>query len=433
MSNQNFEYKLGIGENKFQFWLLAFLTFLLGVTIATERVALPPLAKASFGITSLVYTVSFISAFGIIKSLGNLFAGKLSDRLGRKKILLAGWVAGIAFPLLVIFANNWIWIIIANLFLGFNQALSWTMTVTSKIDLVGPKKRGIAVGINEASGYVGVSVGGYITGLLATNYGLRPSPYIFALVIVIIGLILSLLLVKETLPWAKNEAKQHKLHNNEEQNNSPSLAKIFAYVTWKEPALFAASQAGFINKWADSLVIGFFPLFFLTHHQNLATVGLIDGIYAAIWGVGQIPSGMLTDKVGRKWPIAMGQLIIAISIVIIVTVDSLGMWIAAAATMGLGTALVYPNLISVVGDVSHPNWRGSSLGVYRLWRDAGYAIGPIILGIIATFIGLSSAFWTVAGISALSGIIIISVMPETEIHHKKTNFLWQKQPDLFKN
>lgn len=433
MPNQNPEPKLGIGENKFQFWLLAFLTFLIGVTIATERVALPPLAKASFGITSLLYTVSFISAFGLVKSLGNLFAGKLSDRLGRKKLLIAGWVSGIAFPLLIIFATNWIWIIVANLFLGLNQALSWTMTVTSKIDLVGPKKRGIAVGINEASGYVGVAIGGYITGLIATDYGLRPAPYIFALVIILIGLLLSLWLVKETLPWAQAEVKQHISKDSTAQSHVPTLAKIFAYVTWKDPALFAASQAGFINKWADSLVIGFFPLFFLTHHQNLATVGLIDGIYAGVWGIGQIPSGALTDHIGRKWPIAIGQFVIAGSVAIIVTSQSLSLWLVAATTMGLGTALVYPNLISVVGDVSHPSWRGSSLGVYRLWRDAGYAVGPIVLGLIATFIGLSSAFWAVVITSAASGLIIALIMPETEAHHKKVDFLWQKRPDLLKN
>lgn len=455
-------YRLGLRENLFQFSMLALLTFLVGASMGIERTTLPPLAKSSFGITSILYTVSFISAFGLVKSVMNLLAGRWSDSIGRKPLLISGWVVGLVYPLLIIFATHWWEVVIANLALGVNQALAWTMTVTGKIDLVGPHNRGFAVGINEASGYLGVSVGGLVGGLLATSYGLRPAPYILALAVIIVGGLLSVWPIKETLPWAhwesvQNDKAERSIDNKAERNidnikvsegvgyllrkseadqddaiGKPRLGQVLALVSWRDRASAAASQAGFINKFSDSLVIGFFPIFMRSKGASFTTIGVVVAIYAALWGILQISAGWLSDRIGRKIPVVIGQLLVGGGILVVVYGSSPIIWSIGASIMGIGTALVYPTLIAVIGDVSHPKWRGNSLGVYRLWRDGGYFIGPLAIAIVAEAFGLMVGFWFTALLSIASGIVVAALMYETEVKKRKVSQQWLIHPNWYR-
>lgn len=390
------------------------------------RVTLPPLAKDAFGVGSFLYTVVFIAAFGLMKAVMNLTAGRRDDRVGRKKVLLAGWLVGLPFPLLIIFAPSWPWIVAANLLLGLNQALTWTMTVTAKIDLVGPRRRGLAVGINEFSGYVGVAGGGYAGGLLATAFGLRPAPYLLALAVLSLGLLVTTWPVRETLPWARAEARH--AGTVEQRSSGPTLKQVFRYVSWRDRTLFAVVQAGCVEKFADTLVWGFFPLYFLSLHRSVAEVGLLAGVYAAVWGVLQIPSGVLADRIGRKLPIVTGMLVVAAGIALLLLVHGMGPWLLAAALMGGGMALHYPNLISAVSDIAHPSRRGTALGVYRLWRDAGYAVGPVVIGLVADASGLPAGFWATAALLALSGLVVAITMEETAPHLRTAHPAWQQHP-----
>lgn len=422
--------QLGLRANWFQFSVLAVLTLLIGMTVGVERVALPPLAQQGFHVTSYLYTVAFIAAFGLVKATMNLTAGRWADRVGRKKVLLAGWLVGLPFPVLVIFAPSWPWIVAANFLVGLNQALAWTMTVTAKIDLVGPRNRGLAVGINEFSGYSGVAFGGYAGGLLATSYGLRPAPYLLALAVLLLGLFLSVWPMRETLPWAQTEAGRHDGPDTPTVRQPvPTLSQIFRYVSWQDRTLFAVAQAGFVEKFADTLVWGFFPLYFVSLRRSPAEVGLLSGVYALTWGVLQIPSGALADRVGRKLPITAGLLLVASGITLLLLVHGLGLWLLAVAVMGAGMALHYPNLISAVGDVAHPAWRGSALGVYRLWRDSGYAAGAIAIGLVADAAGLRAAFWFTAALLVVSAAVVAFIMEETEPRLRLVAHAWQRHPE----
>lgn len=422
--------QLGLRENWLQFTLLALLTSLVGITIGVERVALPPLAGSVFGIHSLLYTVSFVTAFGAVKAVMNLVSGWLSDRAGRRGLLLVGWLFAIPYALLIIVANSWVEVVVANLFLGVNQALTWTMTVTSKIDLVGPGNRGLAVGVNEASGYVGVGLGGFVAGLLAASHGLRPAPYLFALAVVAVGLLLSLWPVRETLPWARAEATAADGGAAAARATPvPSLRRMLAYVSWHDRTLLAVSQAGLVNKVADSLVIGFAPLYLLGRGASLIAVGAIVGVYAWVWGLGQVGSGVIADRWGRKPPIVAGTFGVAGGILLVLLGDGLPWWFAGAAVAGAGTALLYPNLITAVSDVSHPAWRGSSLGVYRLWRDAGYAVGPLLLGGAAALGGVGGAFWAAAVLQSVSGMVLLVLMRETQAGRRHHRPAWQGRPE----
>ncbi|MHB1523194.1 MAG: MFS transporter [Candidatus Dormibacteria bacterium] len=428
---------LGLRQNWFQFSVLALLTLLVGATIGVERVALPPLAEHAFGITSVLYTVSFISAFGLVKATMNLVAGHLSDRLGRRLLLLAGWAFAVPYALLIIFAQNWVWVLVANLFLGVNQALTWTMSVTAMIDLVGPVNRGIAVGINEATGYVGVGAGGFAAGLLVTSFGLRPAPYLLALAIVALGAALTVWPTRESIHFARAERESARRAGPasspegraSETPVSPALRRLAAYMSWRDRTMAAVCWGGFLNKFADSLVIGFFPLYFLQHRLTLLQVGLLVGVYAWVWGVGQVATGALADKIGRRLPIATGIFAIGAGVLLTQVTSGLAAWLLDAALMGVGMALVYPNLISSVGDVAAPTWRGGALGVYRLWRDGGYAIGPVVLGVVAALFGLSAAFWTIAVVMGLSGLAIVALMRETDPRLRTAPPAWEGHPE----
>jgi len=420
-------HRLGLRENWWQFSLFTVITLLIGMTIGVERVALPPLAKHAFGVTSVLYTVSFIAAFGLVKSVMNLVAGRLSDRRGRKGILLVGWAFAIPYALIIIFATTWWQVIVANLFLGVNQALTWTMSVTAKIDLVGPVNRGLAVGIDESAGYVGVGVGGFLAGLLVTDYGLRPTPYLLVLGVVVIGVLVTLGPAKETLPFAHSEAKGSVPEAPAQP--APKLTRLGAYMSWHDRSMLAVCQAGFINKFADSLVAAFFPLFLLHRGVSLAQVGLLVGIYAWVWGFGQVASGALADRIGRKLPITLGTFLISGGLAIVVGASSHGLWYLGVIVMGAGMALVYPNLITTVGDTADPKWRGGALGVYRLWRDGGYAVGPLVLGVVAVFAGVSAALWTGAVLVGLSGLVLLVSFKETDPKRCKSEPAWRVHPE----
>jgi MFS family permease len=422
------ELRFGLRENWWQFSLFTVITLLVGMTIGVERVALPPLAKHTFGVVSILYTVSFVAAFGAVKAVMNLVAGRLSDRLGRKQILLIGWGFALPYALLIIFAQAWWWVVAANLFLGVNQGLTWSMSVTAKIDLVGPAGRGLAVGLDESAGYVGTGLGGLAAGLLVSSYGLRPAPYLLALGVVAAGALITFGPARETLPWARAEAaRHHGAHTN--ATATPGVKQLARYMSWHDRSMLAVCQAGMVNKFADSLVIGFFPLYFLHHGLSVANVGVLVGVYAWVWGLGQVPTGWLADRIGRKWPITTGTFLIGAGIAIIASTSAPAVWYLGATVMGLGMALAYPNLITAVGDSAHPAWRGGALGVYRLWRDSGYALGPLVLGGIAALAGISAALWAGAALLGASTLVLLALLRETEPHRRTTPPPWQNHPE----
>ncbi len=411
------EPRLGIRPNQFQFVVFTFVTFLVGATIGIERVAVPPLARQAFGVTSILYTVSFLSAFGLVKSVMNLVSGRLSDGRGRKPLLVVGWAFGVPYALLIVFANAWWEIVVANLFLGVNQALTWTMSVTAKIDLVGPRRRGLAVGIDESAGYLGVGAGGYAAGLVVSAYGLRPAPYLVALGVILVGSMLSAVVASETLPWARSESKNHTPGGTDGSApgsvSSPSVVSLLKFMSWQDRSMFSICQAGMVNKFADTLVASFFPVYLLHRGMSLPQVGRLVGVYAGVWGLGQVLSGALADRIGRKAPITSGTFLIAAGLAGFAATNLRPAYLSGAASMGLGMALAYPNLLTAVGDTADPSWRGGALGVYRLWRDGGYAVGPIVLGAVAAAGGITAALWTGAGLLLVSGLLLATLFRET--------------------
>ena len=421
------EHRLGLRENWWQFALFTMITLLVGTTIGVERVTLPPLAEHTFGVVSILYTVSFVAAFGAVKAVMNLVAGRLSDVHGRKLLLLIGWGFALPYAVLIIFAQAWWWVVLANLFLGVNQGLTWSMSVTAKIDLVGPSGRGLAVGLDESAGYIGTGLGGLAGGLLVSAYGLRPAPYLLALGVVAVGAAITFVAARETLPWAKLEAARHPSATHPPE--VPGLGQLVRYMSWRDQGMLAVCQAGMVNKFADSLVIGFFPLFFLHRGLSVMNVGLLVGIYAWVWGLGQVPTGWIADRLGRKWPITAGTFLIGTGVVVIVSSAGLAMWFVGATVMGAGMALAYPNLITAVGDSAHPAWRGGALGVYRLWRDSGYALGPLVLGVTATLAGMNAAFWLDAALLGTSTIVLALLLPETEPRRRRVAPPWEGHPE----
>ncbi|UOF90886.1 MFS transporter [Fodinisporobacter ferrooxydans] len=405
---------LGLRPNLAQFILLAVNNVFVGTMVGLERTVLPILGKHTFHLTSVSLLLSFIVSFGIVKGFLNLIAGKLADRWGRKPVLLAGWLLGLPVPLLVIFAPDWSWIIFANILLGANQGFAWSMTVTGKIDIVGPTRRGLALGINEFSGYIGVALTSAATGYLASAYGPRPVPFLFGEGIAVIGLLMAWLMIRETLPYTRLEIAKGSYDLSKE---TLSLGQIFAKVSFQDRTLFACSQAGMINKFSDSAVWGLVPVIMAAEHFTVAQIGMISSVYAMTWGVFQLFTGMWSDHVGRKIPIALGQLINGIGVALVLWAHAYGMWFLSALLMGAGTALIYPVLLSAVGDKSHPAWRGSALGVYRMWRDGGYAIGGLLLGFGADFLGIHAIFAVLAAIVILSSLLVIVFMKETLGQH----------------
>ena len=408
---------LGLKENWQLFTLLVIINAFVGAMIGLERTILPLIAEADFGLISKTVVLSFLISFGLVKAVANLLAGRLGDRLGRKPILILGWLIGLPVPLIIMFAPSWGWIVFANVLLGMNQGFCWSTTVIMKIDLVGPKQRGLAMGLNEFAGYLAVALSALATGYLAATYGFRPIPFMPGLVFVGLGLLLSLFFVRETQDYSRLEA-QLATRNFATQTNptdSPHLSfkQVFIRTSWQDRSLFAASQAGMINNLNDGMVWGLVPLFLVGFNVPLEQVAVVAATYPAVWGIGQLFTGALSDRWGRKWLIAVGMWLQAAGIGILAAGRTLPLWLSAAILLGLGTAMVYPTLLAAVSNVAHPVWRGTAIGVYRLWRDMGFALGGILAGLLADVFNVSVAIAAIGVLTFLSGVVVVMVMRET--------------------
>jgi MFS family permease len=404
-------FRLGLRANLGQFALLVAVNALVGGMVGQERTVLPLLATEVFGLVALTSALTFIVAFGLTKALTNFVAGAMSDRYGRKPVLVAGWLVGLPVPVLLIWGPDWSWIVLANVLLGANQGLTWSTTVIMKIDLVGPTRRGLALGLNEAAGYGAVAVTALLTGFLAERFGLRPAPFLLGLAYAGIGLGISATLVRETRAYARLEAAAHQ--GTEHLEGPLSTRRIFALTSLREPALSAASQAGLVNNLNDGLAWGLLPVYFAAGGLTVGEIGVLAALYPAVWGIGQLASGALSDRIGRKRLIVSGMLLQAAALALTAAALGFAAWAFAAVLLGVGTAMVYPTLLAVIGDVAHPSWRASAVGVYRLWRDAGFAFGALLAGVIADSFGMSAAIWVVAGLTATSGLIAFVRMYES--------------------
>lgn len=408
--------RLGLRANWQQFTLLVVVNAFVGAMVGLERTVVPLMAEADFGQASKALTLSFIVSFGAVKALANLFAGRLSDRIGRKRILVAGWLIGLPVPLLIIVAPSWEWIVFANALLGVNQGLCWSTTVIMKIDLVGPRQRGLAMGLNEFAGYLAVSLSALATGYLAAGYGLRPAPFVPGIAFALLGLLLSAFFVHETHGHARHEAQTDAVQPRAfatEPLTQPSFADIMLLTSWKDRALFAVSQAGLVNNLNDGMVWGLVPVLLAGAGLPVEQIAIIAAAYPGIWGIGQLMTGALSDRWGRKWLIASGMWVQAAGIGFFVVGTGFGPWLAGAILLGLGTALVYPTLLAAVSDVAHPEWRASAVGVYRLWRDGGYAVGALLSGVLADAFGLPAAIAAIGLLTLVSGVVVAGVMYET--------------------
>jgi MFS family permease len=405
---------LGLRANWRQFSLLVLVNAFVGAMVGMERTVLPLLAQEEFGLASKTAVLSFIATFGVVKALTNFFAGRLSDAYGRKRVLLAGWLVGLPVPFLVIWAPSWSWIVFANVLLGLNQGLAWSTTVIMKMDLVGPKQRGLAMGLNEFAGYLAVALAALGTGYLAQAYGLRPEPFYLGIACAAGGLALSLLFVRETGHHVALEARS--LQQASEVAGQPaalSTREIFARASWRDPALSSASQAGMVNNLNDGLAWGLFPLFFAAAGLDVARLGILSFIYPAVWSLLQVWTGALSDRWGRKRLIAGGMLLQGGALAAVALVRGFWPWAGATALLGVGTAMVYPTLLAAVGDVAHPRWRARAVGVYRLWRDSGYALGALLAGALADLFGMAWSIGAVALLTFASGLLVVVRMPET--------------------
>lgn len=400
---------LGLRANWRQFWLLVLVTAFVGATVGLERTVLPLLAEGEFGLASRSAALSFIVTFGLVKAATNLFAGRLGDRFGRKRVLVAGWIFGLPVPFMVIWAPSWSWIVAANVLLGINQGLTWSTTVIMKIDLVGPERRGFAMGLNEFAGYLAVALSALATGEIASRFGLRPEPFYLGIAFVTLGLALSLLFVRDTMGHARHEARL----DASDRTDGPTLRELLVRTSWRDPALSSTSQAGLVNNLNDGLAWGLFPIFFSAAGLSVREIGVLAFIYPATWGVVQLWTGALSDRVGRKWLIATGMLLQGVALVGMVFVRGLVAWLATGALLGVGTAMVYPTLLAAIGDVAHPSWRGSAVGIYRLWRDSGYAVGALLAGALADAFGMTTAIAAIGVLTAASGALVAVRMPET--------------------
>jgi MFS family permease len=404
--------RLGLRANLGQFTLLVVINAFVGAMVGLERTVVPLLGEREFGLASKTAIVSFIVSFGVTKACLNLAAARLAERFGRKPILIAGWLLGVPVPFLIMWAPTWTWIDAANVLLGANQAFAWSMTVIMKVDLVGPRRRGLALGLNEFAGYLSVAASAWATGYIASRYALRPEPFYYGGIVAVLGLTLSALFVRETRGHVALEVAQTRVAT---AHAAPALSfrQIFTLTTWRHPSLAAACQAGLVNNLNDGMSWGIYPLFFAQHGLGVAAIGVVKAVYPGVWGALQIVTGPLSDRIGRKRLIAGGMIVQAVGIWLTVLVPAYPEWIAGAVLQGLGTAMVYPTLLAVVGDVAQPAWRATSYGVYRLWRDLGYAVGALLAGLVADWLGMAAAIHVVAVLTLLSGVVVLARMGET--------------------
>ena len=400
---------LGLRENWQQFSLLVVINAFVGGMVGLERTVVPLIGAEEFRIASTTIVVSFIVSFGVVKAVANLVSGHFADVYGRKLMLVLGWLVGLPIPFMIGWGPSWSWIVAANALLGINQGFAWSMTVIMKVDLVGPKSRGLAVGLNEFAGYVAVGVTAFLTGYIAQRYGLRPAPFLLGIAYAVLGLVLSLLLVRDTRGHVGVE-----ISHAAPAVETLSFWQIFRRASFGDRNLFAASQAGLVNNLNDGMSWGIFPLFFAAFGLSIERIGILKAIYPAVWGVLQVATGPLSDRWGRKGLIAAGMWVQAAALLLTAATRSFSWWALASVLLGLGTAMVYPTLIAAVSDASHPSLRARSLSVYRFWRDLGYAVGALAAGIMADIFG---AAWAIAAIGVLtfaSGVVVAAVMEERE-------------------
>ncbi|NCF68280.1 MAG: MFS transporter [Chloroflexi bacterium] len=404
--------RLGLRENWQQFTLLIIVNAFVGAMVGLERTIVPLLAAEDFNLVSRTVILSFLISFGVVKAITNLFAGRLGDKVGRKPVLIVGWLIALPIPILIILAPSWGWVVFANVLLGINQGLCWSTTVIMKIDLVGPKQRGLAMGLNEFAGYLAVSLSALATGYIAATYGIRPYPFYPGLLFAALGLLLSVFFVRETRPYTQLEAQTAPAANSEQEEHL-SFKAVFLLTSWKDKTLFSISQAGLVNNLNDGMIWGLLPLFLAGYGVPLKRIAILAAMYPAVWGISQLFTGALSDRIGRKWLIASGMFMQAVGIGLVVIGRSFGVWLAGVFLLGMGTAMVYPTLLAAISDVAHPVWRGSAVGVYRLWRDLGYAIGALMAGVIADALGIPAAIAVIGGLTLFSSLIVVGVMQET--------------------
>ena len=407
------EVSLGLKENWKQFALLVLVNAFVGGMVGLERTVVPLVGTEEFHIGSGLVIFSFIIAFGVVKAFTNIASGILADRFTRKKILMAGWVVGLPVPFMLAWGPSWNWIVAANVLLGISQGLAWSMTVNMKIDLVGPRKRGLAMGLNEAAGYGAVGLTALLTGYLASYYGLRPEPFYIGIAYAVLGLVISVLMVRDTKAHAQLEAALHQ--KSEKQYTKPNAGWVIAETSWRNKTLFSVSQAGLVNNLNDGMSWGVFPLLFASLGVGLEGIGWIKAVYPVVWGVGQVITGPLSDRIGRKPLIVWGMIIQAVGHLVIGfgTTFPLATGLSGSVLLGIGTAMVYPALLAAVGDASHPSWRATSVGVYRFWRDIGYAVGALMAGVVAALLGLTWAVHMAGILTLISGILAWKMMQET--------------------
>ena len=389
--------RLGLKENWKQFTLLVVINAFVGGMVGMERSILPKIADAEFHIAAKTAILSFIIVFGVVKAITNYFTGTLANQLGRKKLLVLGWLAGIPVPFILMYAAGWNWIVAANILLGINQGLTWSSTVVMKIDLVGEKQRGLAMGLNEFAGYVSLSAVAFLTGWMAGIYGLRPYPFYLGAGISILGLVSSWLLVKDTKHHVRHEATS---------SNIPRLKNIFWETTWKNKNLGSVTQAGLINNLNDGMAWGIFPILLASKNFNIQQIGIVAAVYPAVWGLGMIITGRLADRICKKDMLFWGMILQSVALVLLVVASSIIQFILLTVLLGWGTAIVYPTFLASIAEHTHPNDRAKSLGVFRLWRDLGYAIGAILTGIIADAFGTSASIIFIGLLTAVSGLIV---------------------------
>jgi MFS family permease len=396
---------LGLRENWRQFSLLVLVNALVGGMVGLERTVVPLIGSEEFRIASTTIVVSFIASFGVVKACANLVSGHLADLYGRRHLLILGWLFGLPVPFMIAWGPSWGWVIAANALLGINQGLAWSMTVVMKVDLVGPKSRGLAVGLNEFAGYLAVGVTAFVTGYIAERHGLRPAPFFIGIAYAVLGLLVSVLLIRDTREHVALEVSQH--------GRTPEALgfwQVFRRTSYGDRNLLAASQAGLVNNLNDGMSWGILPLFFTSYGLSIERIGILKAVYPAVWGILQTVTGPLSDRWGRKGLIAAGMWVQAVGLLLTAFAHRFVWWLLASVLLGLGTAMVYPTLIAAVSDASHPSWRARSLSVYRFWRDLGYAIGALCAGIIADVFGMQWAIVAIGGITFASGAVVALVM-----------------------
>lgn len=418
------EFRYGIRHNIAQFSHQLVQVFFVGLTIGMFRTVVPALAESEFGVAkgSFMMLMAFVTAFGFVKGTLNFVAGRLSERMGRKKVLFLGWLAAMPIPFMILYAPSWDWIVAATVLLGVNQGLTWSMTQTSKLDLTTADQRGLAIGLNEFSGYFGVAVAGIVTGYLATAYGPREGLMLFGLAVVSTASLLTLLWVKDTLPWAHAEGRKHaagQMTGPQPRypaniSAAPGTWEVFTLMSWRDTRMASISQAGLVEKFVDALVWVFFPVYLYQQGLPLAGIGWVVGVYGFVWGLSQFLTGHLSDRIGRKKPIVAGMWLCGTGVALVLLGEGELWWSFAAAVMGFGMALLYPTLSAAVSDIAHPNWRGSAIGIYRFWRDLGYGIGALLLGAVAVlFGGIEAGFWFTAAAMFVSGLVVLLTCEET--------------------